>query len=478
MNLIQNEILRMSRGHQLRDINDWGKVYVDALTLSLRSRLSVELSYALTTLAILSTMRSQGQDTGFLIGQCEELLEELLDLLEEVAFPNGFDSSGTRTTDEDNDSKELITNRRLINMAHEEITSPFAPELRKQGQHNPELPGPAQRRGDIIRLVLNLFRNLSAITDNQPILGQNGVLIDLLLGISAVDQTSTPKPLSDALSLPDLIIARKDIINILVNICGFIPLSSASTEHTVRAKRIFDLVASYLVDPSDTLPPTAWIVQHVPAAGIGTSVRPPLLPDAALEVFTRVAQPDSNRKVLGHAIPEAWLWKLFESLVYRLPNAEPDFIRLSRDEFWMGYLEKIVLGMYSLAFLMPTVLKERAKEDRALCFARVVLRFVKRFMKQPELRVHNAPCARRAIEALKLVDDGQDAFEITQSNGGPPLMFGVGYGEMDDKGVEVGSGLLGGQQEDVLWSVMLQREMDEVMFSELESLARVEIPAH
>ena len=47
---IQNELIRLSRGQQLREINDWGKVYVDSLTMSLRSRLSVELSYALTGL--------------------------------------------------------------------------------------------------------------------------------------------------------------------------------------------------------------------------------------------------------------------------------------------------------------------------------------------------------------------------------------------------------------------------------------------
>ena len=82
---------------------------------------------------------------------------------------------------------------------------------------------------------------------------------------------------------------------------------------------------------------------------------------------------------------------------------------------------------------------------------------------------------RRAVECVKVIEDGDDSFDTMSSNGGssaPPLSFGVGYGEVGDKHVEKGNGMWGGRREDVLW--LMSRDLDDVVFAELESLARVE----
>ncbi|KAL5495485.1 hypothetical protein ACEPAI_948 [Sanghuangporus weigelae] len=478
---IQNELQRLARGQLLRDINEWGKVYVDALTMSIRSRLSVELSYGLTTLIILSTMRSQGHDTGFVIAQCGELLDEILDLLEDLSFPNGTDSETLF------DHDEIVTNRQLVGMAHEEASSPFASEKRRQGDYDPSVEGPMQRRGDLIRLILNILRNLSAVTDNQVFMAQHPILIDLILRLTSIrsSEERPPSAASDALTLPDLIVVRKDVLSMLVNLGGAISLSpSASSSEAPpitevssrRARLIFELIASYLVDPIEAVSPFAWVLQ----SGTMTtpSIRAPLLPDAALEVFTRVSQPDSNRRVISRNVPLQQQWNLFEALVHRLPSSDSDYkLIVGRDESWMSYLEKLVLSLYSLAFLMPPGLKKRVKEDRGLSFAKVMLRFVKRVMgggpAQAELRLHFSHCVRRAIETMKVIDDGEDSFDVAQPSV-PTLSFGVGYGEAADAKVERGDGLLGGHEDEILWSVMLQREMDDIMFSELESLARVD----
>lgn len=266
INQIQTELLRMSRGQPLRDINDWGRIHIDALTMSLRSRLSIELNYALTTLLVLSTMRSNGPDTGIQIGQCTELLEELVYLFEELSFPNGYDSVASSIED------EITTNRQLIQLAQDEIASPLAPISRRQGDHDPSAPGPTQRRADLIKYLLNLFRNLSAITDNQQALAKNPLLIDLLLATTSLDRSNSnapPRPLSDALSLPDLIVVRKEAVNILVLLSGHIPLSTP--DHAVRAKRLFALTSSYLVDPSETVPPIQWVMQSGVQQGMHVS---------------------------------------------------------------------------------------------------------------------------------------------------------------------------------------------------------------
>ena len=75
---------------------------------------------------------------------------------------------------------------------------------------------------------------------------------------------------------------------------------------------------------------------------------------------------------------------------------------------------------------------------------------------------------------MKVVDKCEDSFETPKSTL-PTMAFGMGYGEVGENGAEKGTGLLGGHR-DVAWDMMMQREVhvDEVLFGELESLARVE----
>src|SRR6266540_607877 len=68
---------QMSR-RPLRDINEWGVVDTDHLSMSLQSRLAIELSYALTTFTVLSTMRAQTPGSGFPIYNCPDLLDDAL----------------------------------------------------------------------------------------------------------------------------------------------------------------------------------------------------------------------------------------------------------------------------------------------------------------------------------------------------------------------------------------------------------------
>jgi SWI/SNF chromatin-remodeling complex subunit SWI1 len=89
------------------------------------------------------------------------------------------------------------------------------------------------------------------------------------------------------------------------------------------------------------------------------------------------------------------------------------------------------------------------------------------------MRPYFSVCAKRAVETLKVVDDGEDAFEMTQNTGSATLSFGVGYGEVGEDHVEKGTGALSGFQEDVVWGIMLQKDVDDSMFRELDSLARV-----
>ncbi|KAH9937577.1 uncharacterized protein B0H18DRAFT_1113394 [Fomitopsis serialis] len=413
---IQHELLRASH-RPLKDMNEWGQVDIDALTI---------------------LMRYPHKDTGFPILQAPELLEEALDLLEDVAFDDDDDDDDASITSLP--EGRIRTHKELVNGVVEEGSRPFAALEPKQGWRDPDL-GPRPRTGETVLTVTNILRNLSNMADNQDHLAKHERLLSIILRLCCLD----------------LLTLRKDVVHILVNIAGNITFSSASPppkQDVLNARRAFELLASYLVDPVEAVPPFAsMLMSGIPPA------------------------PDDNRRLLSRAVSQEWLWTLMESLVHRLPVSDNDFQVVMRD-VWLGFVEKLVMAIYALAFLAPPPLKRRIKTDRSLGFAKVLLRLVKKFSiySPPEARMYFIISVRRAIEAMRLVDDASDSFDTAQTPAGTTLMFGMGYGEHGESRPQRGMGLLSGYQDEITWSLMLQREVvtDDLMFSELESLVRVD----
>ncbi|EGO26147.1 hypothetical protein SERLADRAFT_462878 [Serpula lacrymans var. lacrymans S7.9] len=466
---MEEEYVR-ARRKPVRDINDWGAVDIEALTMSLRSRLATELSYGLTTFSLLSTMRGPTQGSGFPIFQCLDLLEEVLDLMEEQAFEGTPDVAEYALTEE----TCIPRHRELLDTAYDEESQHFAGLQPRQGSGDSSY-GPRQRPGTIILAVMNILRNLSIIADNMTFLAHHERVLDLALRVCGVtvQDGSPPRANSPALSLIDVATVRKDTLYILTSIAGMIqypPSRSPSSTTTRIASRTFELIASFLIDPVDAVSPVTYLRQ---TGGPPTSSKPPPLSDIALEVFTRLGHPDHNRMVFSKVIPQTWQWRLFEALIHRLPISDADYGLLAR-EAWLSYLEKLTMAIYALAFLAPPDLKQKIKMDRSLSFSQVMLRMVQRLLvgPNPETRAWYMIAARRSVEAMKVVDGCEDSFDTSQSTV-PTLAFGVGYGEAGDNGVEKGTGMLGGRCE-VAWDLLMLRDMEPPMFAELESLMRVE----
>lgn len=438
---------------------------IEALVMSLRSRLSTELSYALTTMSILSIMPFK--HTGFPIAQAPDLFEELLDLVEDVAF-DGPEEELPR----DAPYTPIVTHRQLINDLVEEGSGTFAGLAPKQGLKTSS-HGPGQRPGHILLAATNIIRNLALHLDNLDIMGKHDRLLSMLLRLASFtpsDNGGPPTPLSAALSIHDLVTIRKDVVHIILNIGNAIRLSPTDVRDT---RRIFDLLASYLVDPTEALPPFQCLLQHSVPSHMQPP-KPPTMTDIALEAFTRVSHPDENRQALSAAVPRDALWTLFAALVHRLPVDNGDFQVVARAE-WLAYLERVVLALYALAFAAPPPLKRRIKADRALAFAKVALRCIKKLtvLAPNDARLHFAVAARRLVETLRLIDEAGDSFDVSPATM-PTLAFGMGYGEHGEARVEKGMGLLSGYQEDITWGVMMTRDLDELMFAELSSLVRVQ----
>jgi len=440
--------------------------------MSIRCRLTVELSYALTTLTLLSTMKGPTQGSGFPIAQCSDLLEEVLDLLEDEAFDGVADTPQYRLTED----TDIPRHRELVTLALETELLPFAglksePNLRKTDR------GPSHRSSQIILAVMNIIRNLSVIQDNMQFMARHDRMLELVLrvcGVTVPEEGGPPRPTSPALSIPDVINVRKDVLNVLSNLSVMISFrqSTPPSESTIRiCIRIFELVSSILVEPADAIPPT----QMLKLSGVlFHSCKPPSLSDVALDVFTHIAHLDHNRKIFSTVIPQQWLWRLLETLVHRLPVSDPDFAFLSR-ESWLSYLEKATMAIYAIAFLSPPDLKKKIKSNRSLRFSQIMLRMAQRLAAtnaSQDARQWFLSTARRAIEAMKAVDGGEDAFDTSQATQ-PTLAFGMGFGESGESNVEKGMGMLAGRR-DAAWELLMQRDLDQTMFAELESLMRVE----
>ncbi|KAF8078468.1 hypothetical protein FPV67DRAFT_1663206 [Lyophyllum atratum] len=469
LKLLETELGNLPQRRPIRDINDWGTVDIEALTMSIRSRLSTELSYALTTFTLLSTMRGQTPGSGFPVFQSPDLFDEVLDLLEEQAFGDAQDT----VVDLLHADSPIVTHRELMNLVYESQSQPFAGLSHHQGSKASNL-GPRQRPGNIILAILNIIRNLSTIPDNLEFISRHPRLIDLMLRLCAVThgEDGTPTPTSSALSLGDLVHVRKDILYTLTNIAGGIHLSTSSSHITLRmAIRAFHLISSYLIDPIEAISPLACVqLTGIPLNG---SLKPPVLADVALDVFSRLSQADSNRQIFSKSITQASLLRLFHALVHRLPVVDADFQLMTRD-VWLSYLEKTIMAIYSIAFLAPPAVKQKLKADRALGFKTVMLRMVQKFLMTHDSRAWFVVCTRRAVEAMKVLDDAEDCFDTSKS-AVPTMSFGMGYGEVGDSSSDRGTGLLGGHR-DVTWEMLMLREvqLDEVLFGELESLSRVE----
>lgn len=467
-NALEEDYLRSQR-RPMRDINEWGIVDIEALTMSIRSRLNAELSYALTTITLLSTMRGPTPGSGFPISQCTDLLEEVLDLLEEEAFGTTPDITDYRL----GSGAEMVRHRALVDDVFEKESMLFAGLEIRDPQY--ETRGPGHRAGNIVLTVTNLIRNLSVTPDNMPCLARHERTLDLVLRVCGITVSSdgTPKPTSPALALSDVINVRKDALHIFGNLSNYIVFpnpNSPSNATTLTASRILEIITSIIIEPFDSVPPTQFLKQSgVPFP----HSKPSSIADLALDVFTRLGQLDSNRQVFSRVMPQSLIWRLLESLVHRLPVSDLDFAFLNRDP-WLSYLEKSIMAIYTIAFFSPPELKKKIKTDRPLCFSRVMIRIVQRFVSMggsPEVRQWHLAAARRAVEAMKVVDEEDDAFDTSQSTQ-TTLAFGMGFVDGNDSGVEKGIGLLASRR-DATWE-LLMRDLDSVMFSELESLMRVE----
>lgn len=435
LDLVEAELGPLTKGFgkQIRTVRELGVVDIAGLSMSIRSRLETEVSFALNALLILSSGSGVRPDLYHLsLSHCETLFEELLELLEESAFKSA----------DVEDTSEPATFELEGYLTHAQwVAAALREEEDSGGGHggSPE----SRRKADIVLTIIDILRNFATMEQNVELLAQHSRLLEIMGRLVSSNARQTT-----VFTTRELLRLRKDVLFLLSSVAG----SRLHIETLSRATlgAFFDLFCSFMLDASDIQDLAGLVFEYPPpqlAATRPPMPRAPKVPhyaEMALDAFARFAQPDANRRALSRVLPESTLLKLSTVLVRMLPCSELDF-SLFRTEARLSYIEHVAMCLYDIVFLAPALTKAKLRNSHAWVSAvfRVVKRTSRQHSQQQKNRLpHGGPSQDagppppsfshnpfscliyRLIETLKLVDDSQDLFDQH-----PLMALGGGAGE-------------------------------------------------
>ncbi|CAE7231487.1 unnamed protein product [Rhizoctonia solani] len=506
-----------SMERNVRDISELGTVDITSIILSLRSRTPRALGYALGSLSVLSSHIQQS----FPLMRCEDLLDVLVELLESAALdgdgwmggPLGSEREAIQSRikqeenlvkredgvdeiwDEQDEEIPIRTHRELVRIAAEMGVGMRAKGRgwdggvvganvkREDGETDPELDSiygdtapPGIARSDVIITIVRLLRNFSIGQDNCQFMTREGSrVVDVLASIVGFREDKDAQvdgpfswdtgvnihisPLSSSLNLPQLLRIRKDVLHIIANLGLHVRLGAS----TSTPQNLFQLMASFLLDPADTRSPVQ-LYQH-----LLPNRRFSLTTEIALDAFSRIAHADANRAVFQRTVSPVLLKAVFTALVKMLPAEPNDMILLIRSEMWMAYAERIALALYSLACSLPLSTRATIRTQHRHLGASVLRMMCRMAQYDPSPDKANTPWAqrspfvclvRRVIEALRVIDEPEEEVQGWPVRGGKL------------EGGKASGWLAGIGAEDALLMMSIEG-MDGVMFEDLEVLTRV-----
>lgn len=400
------------RGIRARSTHELGTVDITDLILSLRSRLEVEVGYALSLLQILSLGdRTPG---GLQLAPCEDLLEELLSLLEDLVY-------GSFPTKKVADKADPL--------------APPSPPLEKENGANGADPVPALSEtvaSSPVKYKSHLSLVREAKADELSIrpfrrVGKDGSLWTLSMAERRAEQDAMSaltvlNILRNCVQLPANVAycnAQTRLWPLLVHLAEVVDFFSppgfvgGRTEHEDEdagdelGVLPFRLRGGLEGKPFRSLPPgasvpftydeavrvrkdvlvivTALAGEHtdlaqLPSATVQglwalltsflfdfeagqevdgrlglspTGFRIPYYADVALEGLARLTQPDRNRAMVRASVGETALLAFGQNLIRRLPVEMLDFQVMLQTEFKIAYLERVALSWFNLVSLAP-----------------------------------------------------------------------------------------------------------------------------
>lgn len=545
--LVEAELGPLTKGYgkQPRTVRELGSVDIAALTLSLRSRLEVEVTYALNCLLILSSGSGIRPDMFHVsLSHCGDLLDELVELLESSSFkshntkgavvtqainlatepgngklpePSGHDFKlRGQATHSDWVAETLLEeeNAWMWRRRHSK-RSRSEPSAFDRNDEDPEEvssedgtmtrvdDGEPYRRAlrterrldrqvDIALTIFDILRNFASMAENVVVLAKDKPLLNILGRL--VSPEARPETYFSA---SELLRIRKDVLFIVTAVTG--PALKLDELPTATTSSLFDLFCAFILDASgieglagltyEYPQPPPGIPAHLALrqAPVPSAPRVPHYADMALDGFARFAQPDTNRLVLSHCVPESTLLHLAHTLVKMLPCSDLDF-NLFRTEARLSYTEHIAMCLYDIVFLAPspTKLKLRNTAGWVSAIFRVVKRTSKQHSRQQQQGNGGAAGTSdfiqnpfscliyRLVETLKLVDDSLDMFDrnpLLGSGGGDggSRAYGESSRIKDSGRSSARAPLLAVDETDVL-SLLSTPGLDPVLIGHLSSM--------
>lgn len=473
---INAEYAKLSERRPLKVMADFGVVDVEALILQLRSRLKIEVTTALGILYHLSSLRGgESKNTGLQLSMCEDLTDELLDLLEETAFGANPDSDDPEDARLDA-STRIVTNKEIVRNIQYEGSNLFA-GLAADLELSAHL-SPTHQPWEIVMLIVTILSTVSSADENPAYLAQQPRLLDILTRICMIHPSKNRgdpvKPVSSVLQPRHLIRIRKEVVSLISTIGRHLVLNQSPSRAT---RRLYILLASTLMDPEECETP-----------GSTERSKPSTSMDLALECFTLMAHLDPNRKVITAEIPWEQLWKLMQLLVRIIPLTDTDIQRATTEQ-WLSFILKVAQALYSLAICAPLPMRRKMKLSPSLRGAltrhlrigttnNTAVNGIYRAL-QPDVRGIVDEYWRRLGETLKVIDAEEDPLAPTSTGAGGVIGYGIGGSydlHLGAKPPARGTGMFAGSRGDMLWSIMVASAIqnDAQAFEEWDYMLRVD----
>ncbi|WAQ83230.1 hypothetical protein PtA15_3A599 [Puccinia triticina] len=361
-----------------RSLDDLGLVDVHSLVMSLRSRIGSEVTYALNTLTFLGPHLKIFRDEtsgslGILsmpLAMCEDLLEELLDLLEDVAFKPNWN----RDDDDQACTEEQTATGFYDMMAHaldEDARpppkdSPSAEDEDDSDDEESDLRPPIGQV-EIIFSILNILRSFALSEDSAPYIGRTARTTSLLIGLC--EFSANPQNLRKSLRLTKLerLRIRREVLQILSDVGHGIYLDE-QTDRVVSA--LLRLALFFLVDSPHQIDRTPFEGEGTIELKPGVEVSPaiqlrlrslsivPSHVEAATSLVSKVGTLDSNRRRIEESLcrtrTEWVVEELIETLTKMLPITGEEMVLVVSEDDPRVRAEVLAMGLFNLVSLKPS----------------------------------------------------------------------------------------------------------------------------
>lgn len=324
-------------------ISELGLVDIQALILSLKSGLKMEVTNALNILTVLtvsqSPMQHHHQPSSTLpLQHCDELLDVLLDLLEQdiLGTCKRFNLETSNTSITEKKVENDVTYTDLFDMSLDEMKS-LIPELEKSTSDN------WLSLRDRCLCVLNILRNLSFMGENVQFLAKHERFVDLMADL--VDETRDKTVQKEAwyvgIRHMDRLDFRKSILMMFANLSMLIHLRTKK-----NAAILVDLVHDFMVNGPDTY-----------------------YSFLAIETWTKLTVNHDNRQLLHSLVTTdsvfqsiADIWLELTSVIQRDFFSYDGRVMHAMTSNQLAILELTMIGLYNI---LAIVQDESVKQDLA-----------------------------------------------------------------------------------------------------------------